>query len=250
MQKFTRFSFERWMAILSRVPGSVLWLLGSTESANERLRGVARQHGIDPERLIFANRLMNPEHLARYPLADLFLDTSPYGAHTTGSDAMWMGVPVLTLSGRSFASRVCGSTVRSAGLPELVCSTSEEYINRAIELGLDRAKLVGLRARLRAGRDTCVLFDTNAFVRHLEALYRAMYEEYRAGRLPRPNLTNLDVYLDVGIEDDFDTLDVMEIEDYRGWYRRKLARWHRWRSIGPDWRLWTEADIAQAESEA
>lgn len=99
--KISRFTFDRWLMILGRVPGSVLWLLGSTDAANERLKRYASDHGIAPERIIFADKLVNAHHLARYRLADLFLDTTPYGAHTTASDALWMGVPVLTLSGRS-----------------------------------------------------------------------------------------------------------------------------------------------------
>jgi predicted O-linked N-acetylglucosamine transferase (SPINDLY family) len=247
MQKFTRVTFERWMAILVRVPNSVLWLLGSTEPAHQRLRAAAAALGVAPERLIFAGRTMNPDHLARFPLADLFLDTTPYGAHTTSSDAMWMGVPVLTLSGRGFASRVSGSIVRSAGLPELVCSTGAEYIERAVSLAGDRAKLAEYRERLRAGRYSCVLFDTDMLARRLEGLYRGMWDDYQSGRLPRPDLSNLEVYLEVGIDDDFDAIDVMTIDDYEAWYRGKLARRHRYRPIGPDKRLWTQADIEEAE---
>ena len=109
------------------MPDSVLWLLGAPEATSQRLRAYAAQHGVAGERVIFADKLAHAWHLARHRLADLFLDTLPYGAHTTASDALWMGVPVLTLSGRSFASRVCGSLVRAAGLPELVCSNAETY---------------------------------------------------------------------------------------------------------------------------
>jgi predicted O-linked N-acetylglucosamine transferase (SPINDLY family) len=103
VQKITRFTFERWMEILKRTPGSVLWLLTSTPEIDERLRGYAEQQGVERQRIIFAPKLANPWHMARYPLADLFLDTSPYGAHTTASDALWMSVPVLTVPGRSFS---------------------------------------------------------------------------------------------------------------------------------------------------
>ncbi len=133
--KISRFTFERWLAILGRVPGSVLWLLGSTETAHEALRRFARERGVAPDRLVFAEKMANADHLARYPLADLFLDTTPYGAHTTASDALWMGVPVLTLSGRSFASRVCGSLVRAAGLPELICATPEDVCRSSRRAG-------------------------------------------------------------------------------------------------------------------
>ena len=106
MQKLTARTYQRWMTILGRVPGSVLWLLSGTAETNERLRKIASDSGIAPERIIFADKMANPDHLARYPLADLFLDSFPYGAHTTASDAMWMGVPILTVPGRSF--RVAG----------------------------------------------------------------------------------------------------------------------------------------------
>ena len=108
-QKITPQTFARWMTILGQVPGSVLWLLGGTDDTNARLKSLAEQTGVSPERLIFAGRKPNSEHLARYALADLFLDTFPYGAHTTAADAMWMGVPIVTTPGMSFASRVCAS---------------------------------------------------------------------------------------------------------------------------------------------
>lgn len=243
LQKLTRFTFERWCTILSRVPDSVLWLL----SENERLTEFARQRGIDPSRIIYADKLANPYHLARYPLADLFLDTSPYGAHTTASDALFMGVPILTLSGRSFPARVCGSLARSAGLADLVCETPEEYVERAVALGSDRAAIADYKRRLEQNRATCTLFDMNKLVHHLEDLYRGMWDDFRNGRLPRPDLANLDVYLDIGIEEDHEAVEVLTIKDYQGWYREKLARRHAIRPIGPDRRLWTEADIAGAE---
>jgi len=173
--KISRFTFERWLMVLSRVPGSVLWLLGSTEAANERLRDYTASRGVARERVVFADKLANPYHLARYELADLFLDTAPYGAHTTASDALWTGVPVLTLSGRSFASRVCGSLVRAAGIPEMICTSAEEYVERAVALGSDRAQLQELRERLRGGRDSCTLFDMPGLVNRLEGLYQQMW---------------------------------------------------------------------------
>ena len=139
--KITRFTFERWMEILHEVPESVLWLLDTTEETKTRLRQHAVSKGIGAERLIFAPTMQNAAHLARYALADLFLDTVPYGAHTTASDALWMGVPVLTLSGRSFASRVCGSLVRSAGIKELVVLTPEAYVKKAVELARNRSEV-------------------------------------------------------------------------------------------------------------
>lgn len=244
VHKLNRFTFERWLTILERVPGSVLWLLGSAEAPQERLRAFARTKGIDPARLIFADKMANPYHLARYPLADLFLDTAPYGAHTTASDALWMGVPVLTLSGRSFASRVCGSLVRAAGLPELACASADEYVDRAVALGRDRTMTHRYREQLLARRDNCALFDTPLLVSRLEGLYAAMWADLKSGTLPAPDLANLDVYLEVGIEQDYDEVETLTVKDYHAWWRDKLARRHAYRPIAPDRRLWTEAAIA------
>ena len=235
--KISRFTFDRWLMILARVPGSVLWLLSRTDAANARLRAYAQPHGIAPERLVFATKLANPHHLARYTLADLFLDTTPYGAHTTASDALWMGVPMLTLSGRSFASRVCGSLVRAAGLPELVCESAEDFVNRAVEFGNNPKLLTPFRERLRAGRDTCVLFDMPLLVRRLEESYHQMWDQYQKGNLPRPNLANLDVYLEVGTQIQHEELEVQTLKDYPAWWRENLARRHQIRPIPPDQRL-------------
>lgn len=243
--KIHRFTFERWLAILARVPGSVLWLLGSNEPTNERLRAYAADRGVAQERLLFAQKLVNPLHLARYRLADLFLDTTPYGAHTTASDALWTGVPVLTCSGRSFASRVCGSLVTAAGLPELVCDSPAQFVERAVALGRDRAALEPLRARLREGRATCTLFDMPLLVRELEALYAEMWSEYGAGRLPRPRLTNLERYLEVGSALDPDRVETQTLPDYEGFWREKLAARHRYRPLEVDGRLITE-DLLRA----
>ena len=240
--KITRFTFDRWLTILHRVPGSVLWLLSSSEPAHQRLRRFASERGVAPERLIFAEKMANADHLARYRLADLFLDTTPYGAHTTASDALWMGLPVLTASGRSFASRVCGSLVRAAGLPELVCSSLEDYVECAVALGTKRSMLAGYRDRLLAARDSCVLFDTPSLVGRLDELYRTMWAEYQEGRLPRPDLTNLDVYLEVGIEQDPEAHEVQRIEDYRRWWHEKLSRRNAFRPMPLDRRLWVESD--------
>ena len=235
--KINRFTFDRWLMILGQVPGSVLWLLGSTETAHKRLREHAVRRGIAPERLVFAEKLANPFHLARYVLADLFLDTTPYGAHTTGSDSLWMGVPVLTLSGRSFASRVCGSLARSAGIPELVCLSAEEYVERAVELGRNPESLRALREKLQAARGSCALFDTPLLVRSLEALYGRMWSEFQQGALPRPDLANLDVYFEVGSQVNHEEIEVQTIKDYEHWWLEKLARRHQFRPIPADRRL-------------
>ncbi len=245
--KINRFTFERWMRILQRTPGSVLWLLESAPETHERLRAAAAQAGVDGARIVFAPRMANAHHLARYPLADLFLDTSPYGAHTTASDALWMGVPVLTLAGRSFASRVCGSLVRAAGLPELVCDTPEAYVERAAELGADRAAIAALKARLEAGRSSCLLFDTERLVRSLEQLLFRMCEDHREGRLPRPDLDNLEAYLEIGVEHDHEAVEMLAIPDYRGFYQAGLGRRHLNRPMRPDTRLWTPELIAEID---
>lgn len=240
--KINRFTFDRWLMILENVPGSVLWLLGSNEATDKRLKSYAVQRGIAEERIIFAKKAANPFHLARYVLADLFLDTTPYGAHTTASDALWMGVPVLTMSGRSFASRVCGSLVRSAGLPELVTTTAEEFVSHAVALGKDPATLQSYRERLRAGRESSVLFDMPLLVKSLEGLYKQMWSEFEQGKMPRPNLSNLDVYLEVGCQVMHDEIEVQTISDYQGWWREKLAERHKFRPIDPDRRLTANLD--------
>lgn len=236
--KISRFTFDRWLMILARVPGSVLWLLSNTETANARLREYAAQRGLAPERLVFAAKIANPFHLARYPLADLFLDTTPYGAHTTASDALWMGVPMLTLSGRSFASRVCGSLVRAAGLPELICESAEDFVNRAVEFGTNPSLLQPFREKLRAGRNHCVLFDMPLLVRRLEDLYQQMWDQCQKGALPQPDLANLDAYLEIGCQARHEELEVQTLKDYQGWWRENLARHHQFRPIPPDRRFW------------
>jgi hypothetical protein len=148
-----------------------------------------------------------------------------------------MGVPVLTLSGRSFASRVCGSLVRAAGMPELICTSAEEFVERAVTLGKEPNLLQPLRDRLRAGRDTCVLFDMPGLVVRLEDLYRQMWEQFQKGELPRPDLDGLDVYLEVGCKVDHEVLEVQSIRDYHSWWTKKLAARHRCRPIARDRRL-------------
>jgi predicted O-linked N-acetylglucosamine transferase (SPINDLY family) len=236
--KISRFTLERWLTILGRVPNSVLWLLSSNETTEQRLKDFAHNFGISPDRLIFAPKLANPEHLARYPLADLFLDTAPYGAHTTASDALWMGVPLLTMSGRSFASRVCGSLVRAAGMPDLDCASPSEFVDRAVAMGRDRSIAHSYRGRLIAARDTSILFDTPKLVAKLEELYSDMWADFRAGRLPVPDLANLETYLDVGSAVDHEEIEVQAIKDYKGWWREKLAAYHALRPIPYDRRLW------------
>lgn len=235
--KITPKVFAAWMGILANVPGSVLWLFETSADSRANLIAAAQQRGIDPGRLVFAGKLPNPQHLARYRLADLFLDTFPYGAHTTASDALWMGLPVLTLSGRSFASRVCGSLVRAAGAPELVCSTLDEYVGKAVELGRDGQRMAGIKAQLAVQRAECVLFDMAGLVRSLEGLYQDMWADFVADSLPVPDLHNLDAYLDVGAALDFDQVECLGMEDYHRQYARGLAGYDCWRPLVPDRRV-------------
>jgi predicted O-linked N-acetylglucosamine transferase (SPINDLY family) len=176
--------FEQWMRILARVDGSVLWLLLDNAHAADNLRAAARRSGIAPERLVFAPRVSVEEHLARHRLADLFLDTAPYGAHTSANDALWMGVPVLTCPGETFASRVAASLLHAAGLPELVVPTAERYEAVAVELARDARLLARLRARLEAARDDSPLFDTLRLTRQFEAAYAEMHRRHVAGLPP------------------------------------------------------------------
>ncbi len=237
-QKFTRFTVDRWIEILTRAPHAVLWLLDSTPETNERLAAYAEARGVGRGRLIFAPKQANPYHLARYPLADLFLDTAPYGAHTTASDALFMGVPVLTLTGRAFAARVCGSLVRAAGLPELICETAQDYVDRAVAYASDRPAIAALKAKLEANRASCDLFDMDQLTRQVEDLYRHMVAEHQAGRTPRPNLRNLPDYLEVGAALDHEAVELRAVEDYHGLYRARLAERDRVRPLAPDGRLW------------
>jgi hypothetical protein len=237
LHKLTKFTFDRWLTILERVPGSVLWLLAGQPSTEERLKSYAAEKGIAKERLVFAEKLANPFHLARYPLANLFLDTTPYGAHTTASDALWMGLPVLTVSGRSFASRVCGSLVRAAGMPDMVATSLSDYVERAIDFGRNPSSLQPLRERLREARDSSTLFDMAGLVRRLEELYQRMWQDHQSGALPHPDLRNLEVYLEVGNQVDHEELEVQSIDDYHGWWRGRLAQRDRFRPIAPDGRL-------------
>jgi hypothetical protein len=245
--KISRFTFERWMEIMRAVPGSVLWLLDAQPAVQERLRANATALGVEGARLIFAPRLKNSLHLARYPLADIFLDTAPYGAHTTASDALWMGVPVVTFSGRGFASRVCGSLVRAAGLPELVSESPREFVETAIALARDPARLRETRERLMKGRATCTLFDTDLLTRRLEGLYREMCLEAEGGALPRPDLTNLETYLDIGAGLPHEVEETSTIADLDGLYRAELAKRHMMRPAPADRRIWTQEAIESSE---
>jgi len=176
--------FDSWMRILKRIDGSVLWLLSENQAAIDNLRKETRSRGIDPARLVFANRMELPEHLARHRVADLFLDTLPYNAHTTASDALWAGVPVLTRIGNTFAGRVASSLLNAIGLPELITHSREEYETIAIDLALNGGKLKSIKEKLSRNRLTAPLFDTPLYTMHLEAAYEAMYQRHNKGLPP------------------------------------------------------------------
>jgi predicted O-linked N-acetylglucosamine transferase (SPINDLY family) len=175
--------FDAWMAILAAVPDSVLWLLAKTDDdpAIANLRREAQARGIDGARLVFARHRPNAEYLALYRHADLFLDTWPYNAHTTASDALWAGCPVLTVLGTTFAGRVAASLLRAVGLPELALESTEQYVARAVALAADRGELARIKAHLAGPGRASALFDTVRTTRALEAAYAAMAEQHRRG---------------------------------------------------------------------
>ena len=177
-------TFDAWMRILKAVEGSVLWLYEDNKTATTNLRHEAESRGIDSSRLVFAERMPLPEHLARHRVADLFFDTFPYNAHTTASDALWAGLPVLTLMGQSFASRVAASLLNAIGLPELITTTIQDYEALAIELAKNPEKLKALKEKLAHQRLTTPLFDTPQFTKDLEQAYLQMVQRYQADLPP------------------------------------------------------------------
>ena len=178
--KITPAVFDIWMRILKRVDGSVLWLFEDNAVAAANLRKEATRRGVDPARLIFAPRMATPAHLARQRLADLFLDTLPYNAHTTASDALWVGLPLLTCMGESFAGRVAASLLKAVDMPELITATPAEYEALAVALATDPKRLAQIRQKLARNRDAAPLFDAGLFARHLEAAYTQMVERYHS----------------------------------------------------------------------
>jgi predicted O-linked N-acetylglucosamine transferase (SPINDLY family) len=177
-------TFCIWMHILKETEDSVLWLLKDNSFAEKNLKEEAQKHGVDPQRLVFADRLSSSDHLARHLQADLFLDTFPCNAHTTASDALWTGLPILTLMGQSFASRVTASLLNAVGLTELITNTQKDYENLAIELATDTNKISSIKLKLVSNRLTTPLFDTPLFTKNLEASYIKMYGRYLNDLLP------------------------------------------------------------------
>lgn len=178
--KLTPQRFDLWCRLLQLVPGSVLWLLAD-EQAQGNLRGEALQRGIAPDRLVFAPHITQSEHLGRLQNADLVLDTSPFGAHTTASDALCAGVPVVTCPGDTFPSRVAGSLLHAVGLPELIAGNETDYLSIALALALEPGQLDACRAKLHRGRTAAALFDVPSYTAALEGLFETMWERRRVG---------------------------------------------------------------------
>lgn len=183
-QKIEPEIFAAWMRILAQVPDSVLWLLSDRPEAEANLRATAQAQGIHPDRLIFAPRLPKAEHLARHAQADLFLDTLYYNAHVTASDSLWSGVPVITVLGKTFASRVAASLLTAVGLPELVTSCLEDYERLAVHLATHPKALHLLKHKLAQNRLQSPLFKTDRTIRHLETGYRLLWQQYQSGQPP------------------------------------------------------------------
>lgn len=176
--------FDIWMRLLQARPGSVLWLLKCNPLARANLRREAELRGVDAKRLIFAERVPIAQHLARHALADLCLDTLPYNAHTTASDALWMGLPVLTCVGDTFAGRVAGSLLHALGMTELITGTLADYEQKALALSADLAEIQRLKQELVSKRENSALFDTAAFARDLEQRYRQVWQRFCEGGGP------------------------------------------------------------------
>jgi predicted O-linked N-acetylglucosamine transferase (SPINDLY family) len=180
-------TFDGWMRILKAVEGSVLFLFAENQWAEQNLKKEAMARGVEPNRLVFGESIAREEYLARYKCCDLFIDTTPYNAGTTASDALWAGLPVLTLQGKSFASRVASSILTAIHLPELITCSQEEYEALAIELAINPHKLQYIKEKLINNRFTTPLFDTPLFTKYIEDAYIQMMERYQAD-LPKEHI--------------------------------------------------------------
>ena len=177
--KFSPAIFDIWCRLLSSIPGSVLWLSASHPLARANLVREAENRGVTADRLIWAPRMnLMEDHLARVQCADLFLDTTPYNAHTTCSDALWMGLPVITCVGETFPSRVAGSLLTALGVPELITYNLEDYYTLALELATNKNKYASIRNKIIANRESAHLFDSTKFTRDLEQIYQLMWDEF------------------------------------------------------------------------
>ena len=182
--KLTPMIFDAWMRLLRSVDGSVLWLLEDNPVASRNLRAEATTRGVSPDRLVFAPRVELADHLARHRLADLFVDTLPVNACTTASDALWVGVPVVTCLGKSFTARIGGSLLQAMGLPELITTSLAEYEALCLHLARSPQTLAKLRRRVAELRDTAPLFDSDRYRRHIEAAYAMMWQRHDNGQPP------------------------------------------------------------------
>jgi predicted O-linked N-acetylglucosamine transferase (SPINDLY family) len=176
--KINPMMFDSWSRILKRAPHSILWLLGSNPSTQHNLIKEAKVRGIDSSRLVFASRIPYEQYLARFRVADLFLDTLPFNAGTTASDCLWAGLPVLTTLGDAYAGRMAGSLLMAMQLPELVANTLEEYENKAVELAQDPSKIKALKETIEKNRFTTPLFDSKSFTKDLELGYQKMMDRF------------------------------------------------------------------------
>ena len=179
--KITPGIFALWLRLLAAAPGSVLWLLATNDLFARNLRSRAAEAGIDPARLVFAPVLPLEQHMARLAAADLFLDSLPCGAHTTASDALWAGLPLLTCRGEAFCGRVGASLLTALEMPELIAADLAAYEARALELSRDPGQLAAIRTRLREKRGSAPLFDTARSTRDIEAAYQLMFDRWQQG---------------------------------------------------------------------
>jgi predicted O-linked N-acetylglucosamine transferase (SPINDLY family) len=180
--------FGCWMRILQQVDGSLLWLLADNPQAEANLKAAASRAGIAPNRLVFAPRVLPPDYLARFRVADLVLDTFPYNAGTTASDCLWAGAPILTLSGRSYISRMCGSLLTAVGLPDLITTTLADYERLAVQIGRNPARSESYKRYLAEHGRASRLFDVPAIVRSIECQFAQLAAQARAGQPLQPLL--------------------------------------------------------------
>lgn len=181
--KIDRNTFDVWMRVMREVPNSVLWLLDLAEETKANLRAAAEKAGIDPNRLFFSGFAAPDQHIARLKLADAALDTLVYNGHTTTSDALWAGLPVVTAHGKHFASRVTESPLNAVNLPELVRQDQDEMVRIAVRVGQDAAYRKQLREHIRVAMDTAPLYDTKRFTRNFEEAIRLMVKASRANKM-------------------------------------------------------------------
>ena len=185
--KITPNIFNIWMKILKKIEGSVLWLIKDSNEGANNLKKEANKRGINPDKIIFAKRMTISEHLARHKMADLFIDTFPYTAHTTCSDALWSGLPVITLMGQSFASRVSGSLLNAVGLNELITTTEKDYEDLIIRLATDSNQLKIIKNKLEKNKINQPIFNTKLYTKKIESAYKEIYKRYHSD-LPLENI--------------------------------------------------------------